>query len=293
MGTYMRSATFASEATIAAMSVKKRTYPSGKTVWYYVFDAPSSNRQNRRQIKGSGFSTKKEAQDAEAVRRVEVQEEYERRRIQVIDPEVELPKTLGSLLDRFFGEHGKKRLSAKALERYREESAKLDPALVATPLKEVTATRLSREWLRLLESGGRTRHEKKARPLSAKSVRNIAGIVSSAFTRGIEWGIVDVNPVEHSQPPKVRRKPKPVLSMEQTRLVIEVASSPWGLAIILELDAATGLRRGEILALRWSDVDLANGCLLVERSLSQTKAGLEFKETKSGNGLVPIFDTTS
>jgi hypothetical protein len=53
------------------MPVDKRTYASGKTVWYYVFDAPGSTRQQRRQVKASGFATKKEALDAEATRRVE------------------------------------------------------------------------------------------------------------------------------------------------------------------------------------------------------------------------------
>jgi integrase len=47
---------------------------------------------------------------------------------------------------------------------------------------------------------------------------------------------------------------------------------------------ATGLRRGEMLALRWRDVDLEAGALRVERSLEQTKAGLRFKEPKTDHG---------
>jgi integrase len=51
---------------------------------------------------------------------------------------------------------------------------------------------------------------------------------------------------------------------------------------------ATGLRRGELLALRWQDIDLATGVIQVVRSLEQTKAGLRFKTTKSKRSKRPI-----
>jgi Nucleotidyl transferase AbiEii toxin, Type IV TA system len=57
----------------------------------------------------------------------------------------------------------------------------------------------SREWNRLLTSGGRGR--KLGKPLSRETVRNIAGLVSSAYTRGMRWGIAEVNPVKASDPP--------------------------------------------------------------------------------------------
>ena len=53
---------------------------------------------------------------------------------------------------------------------------------------------------------------------------------------------------------------------------------------IASLALATGMRRGELLALRWQDVDLAKASLKVERSLEQTKAGLRFKSPKSKHG---------
>src|SRR5262249_37155917 len=53
---------------------------------------------------------------------------------------------------------------------------------------------------------------------------------------------------------------------------------------IIALALATGMRRGELLALRWGDVDLDVGRIQVERSLEQTKAGLRFKEPKTKHG---------
>ena len=186
------------------MSVKKRTYNSGKTVWYFIFDAPGSTRANRRQIKESGFATKNEARNAEAGRRVEEQKKYELTQARsVVD--APLPKTLGALLKEFFQEHAEKKLAPKTVERYREQAGYLAQELLEMPLEGITALHLGREWNRLLESGGHHRKTKAARPLSAKTVRNIAGVVSSAFARAIRWGLVTSNPVQNSEPPVARR----------------------------------------------------------------------------------------
>jgi integrase len=51
--------------------------------------------------------------------------------------------------------------------------------------------------------------------------------------------------------------------------MVESATGPWCLPMFLDLSAATGARRGEILALRWSDI--RDGCAFIDRSLTQTK----------------------
>ena len=59
------------------MAVYKRKYKNGKTVWCFVFDAPDSTPEDRRQIKESGFRTKGEAEHAEAERRITEQKKFE------------------------------------------------------------------------------------------------------------------------------------------------------------------------------------------------------------------------
>ena len=154
-----------------------------------------------------------------------------------------------------------------------------DPKLLAVPINEITPLHLDREWKRLLESGGHHRRTKAPRPLSAKTVRNIAGVVSSAFARAIRWGLVSTNPVTNSEPPKVKKHLAIALTPTQEAMVLGSASGPWCMRAYLEVDAAMGCRRGELLALRWSDI--VNGCATIARSLSQTRAGLTFKETKT------------
>jgi integrase len=264
------------------MPVFKRKYKSGEIVWSYVFSAPGASG---RQITKSGFQSKKEAQVAEAERRIEEQRKYDLERSGA--PEsvaAELPKILAALLEEFFKQHCEvKNLSPKTIERYRENVALLAPELLAMPLNEIKPLQLTREWSRLLKSGGRHRRTKAPRPLGVKSVRNIAGTVSSAFGRAVKWGLVKVNPVAASELPKLVKKKKVALATAHQDLLVQAASGPWCMSMILEMDAATGARRGEVLALRW--VDIENGRVTIGRSLCQT-----FRLMDTPKGPVRIHD---
>lgn len=178
---------------------KRKEYRSGR-IWYYAFNAPGSTREKRRRVKESGFATKQAAIDAEAARRIEEQKKYEMAKAGA-GTAAEVPKTLATLLQEFIRQHAEEKLAPKTIERYREQAGCLAPELLALALAEITPLHLNREWTRLLKEGGHHRGTKKARPLSAKTVRNIAGVVSSAFGRAIRWGLVTTNPVTNSEPP--------------------------------------------------------------------------------------------
>jgi hypothetical protein len=125
-------------------------------------------------VKESGFATKKEAQDAEAVRRVEEQKRVEMSRAGRVD--ATLPKTLAMLFAEYFLDQeqkpeGSNRLALKTLERYREQAAYLSPDLLDMVLADITPVHLNREWNRLIESGGHHRKTGVHRPLSPKTVR--------------------------------------------------------------------------------------------------------------------------
>jgi integrase len=261
------------------MPVFKRKYESGKIVWRYLFSAPGATREDRRLIYEVGFASKQEAIDAEAKRRAEELQKYELTKNGAGAVADALPTTLGTLFGEFFRQHAEEKLAPKTIERYREMVKYLSPELLAMPLGDITPLHLSREWNRLLKSGGHHRKTKQGRPLSAKTVRHIAGFVSSAFGRAERWGLVPANPVKRSEPPIPRKRRGIALTPAQQALLFVSASEPWCLATFLEVAAATGARRGELLALRWAD--LQDGRALIGRSLTQTRNGLEFKGTKT------------
>ena len=146
-----------------------------------------------------GFASKQEAIDAEAKRRTEELQKYELAKTGAGAVADALPTTLGMLFGEFFRQHAEEKLAPKTIERYREMVDYLAPELLAMPLGEITPLHLSREWNRLLKSGGHHRKTKQARPLSAKTVRHIAGLVSSAFGRAETLG------TGHGQPGQTQR----------------------------------------------------------------------------------------
>jgi integrase len=257
--------------------VHKRRYKSGTILWYFKFQPPGAAR-NTTPIREFGFATKREAEVAERERRTAEEQKHQIAKggSAVVTA---IPTTLAMLMQEFFAQHVEKKLAPKTVERYHDQAAMLDPALLSMPLVEITPLHLSREWNRLLERGGRHRTTKVARPLSAKTVRNIAGVVSSAFLRAVKWGLVATNPVTNSEPPVPKKREGLALVPTEQRLLIGSALSIWCLPMFLEFSAATGVRRGEALALRWSDIRCND--MVITRSLTQTRAGLAFKSTKT------------
>lgn len=261
------------------MSVKKWTYASGEVTWSYCFDAPGSTKANRKQIREYGFESKKAATDAEVERRTEEKRKYELAQAKAHSVEAN-PKSLAALLTTFLDDYAAKTLASKTTEQYRVAMSYLSPELLAMPLADLKPLHFHREWTRLKESGGHHPRTKERRPLSANTVAFIVRFVSSAFERAIKWSLVERNPVKNSEPPKIDKIPAIALTPAQQRLVIDASSGPWCLRSLLEMSAATGCRRGELLALRWSDI--VDDSLLICRSLCQTREkGLEFKSTKT------------
>jgi integrase len=260
---------------------------SKEVLWCYRFSGPGATRQDRRDISESGFKTRKEAQEAEAARRVEEQKKHE---LASAGAAVagELPKTLGQLLEEFFAQ---RRLGLKTVESYRDDATRLSPELLAMPLEPpIRPLHMTREWNRLLDSGGRKRGTGEARPLSAKTVRNVAGMLSSAFNWGIKEGLVAANPVTQSDRPKKVKRKGMALTPVQQDLLVEAASGPWCMSMILDMDAAVGARRGEMLALRWSDYQ--DGRVTIERSLCQTYRLVDTPKGKRKVHDVLTFKTT-
>ena len=261
------------------MPVYKRKYVSGKVTWRFQFAGPGSTRRKQNIVGESGFATKQAAVDAESARRLDELKKVEMRKAGAAGVAAALPKTLAMLLEEFITQHAVEKLAPKTVERYRDMVPYFAPELLAMPLAEITPLHLNREWARLMKCGGHKRRTKTPRPMSAKTVRSMAGVVSSAFSRAIRWGLVSTNPVTNSERPKVKRRIGMALVPSEQERLIGCASGPWCLPVFLEMAAGTACRRGELLALRWSDIKGMDA--FIERSLCQTRAGLEFKSTKT------------
>jgi integrase len=127
-----------------------------------------------------------------------------------------------------------------------------------------------------LESGRRT-----GAGLSPRSVCLMHRVLSQAMKQAVKWQLLAQNPCDAVSPPRVERKQMKVLDADATAAIIEVAR-PKALFMPILLGALCGLRRGELAALRWRNIDLDAGQISVVASLEQTNSGVRLKPPKSG-----------
>src|SRR6516165_2012952 len=164
-------------------------------------------------------------------------------------------------------------VSPKTHERYAEiVRCYLVPGIGGLPLQKLTPSDIQRAYNSF------------TRKPSPRTRRHIHRILKSALARAVEQQALSRNPADAlKRLPKVERKPPLTLTVEQSqRLLAAIKHTTTYWPVMLAL--ATGLRRGELLALRWRNVDLDRGTLRVVESLEQTKAGLRFKSNKSEKG---------
>jgi integrase len=150
----------------------------------------------------------------------------------------------------------------------------LTPALGANRLDRLAPSQIQRAY------NGWTRQDGK--PLSPLTRRYIHVILKSSLARAVEQQLLARNPADvfTQRLPKVERQEFTTLTIEQSARLLELIRHKhiyWPVLLAL----TTGMRRGEILALRWKNVELDRGTLRVMESLEQTKSGIRFKAPKT------------
>jgi integrase len=150
------------------------------------------------------------------------------------------------------------------------------PALGSIPVSKLTVADLDRFYHHLLTVGG------KRGPYKPATVRRVHGMLRRALAQGVRWGWIAHNPAIEASPPRVPmpelRPPSPG---EVARLFrVAQASSP-ALACYVVLAASTGARRGELVALRWRDLDFEHATLSIERGHVVVKGQLIEQGTKT------------
>jgi integrase len=143
------------------------------------------------------------------------------------------------------------------------------PTMGALPLPRLSASHLQRLYADCLTSG-----------YSPNTVRLLHSVLRRAMKQALHWGLVARNVVSLATPPREQRRVITPLSAAQARAFLEVARSDRFHALYV-LALTTGMRRGELLAVRWQDMDLARGALQVRHTLLRTPTGFHLAEPKT------------
>ena len=180
--------------------------------------------------------------------------------------------TLGELLDRWLAQIAADR-KPKTISEYRHKIERhIRPLLGSVPLDKLDPETLDRAYAEWLTEG-----------LSETTVHHLHAIISAACKRAVKWGWISVAPTVNASPPPLRLKEikVPEASTVDQFYRIALASQDSMLATAIALAALTGARRGELCALRWSDIELEGRALTISRSLSPVEGQLIEGDTKT------------
>jgi integrase len=176
-------------------------------------------------------------------------------------------------------------LSPTTLRTYENLLAKrILPAIGDLPIKKIEPSDLDLLYNGLVKRIG----------LSPKTVRQIHAIIRRAFRQAVLWGWVSANPATNATPPRLRKSelfPPNVDEVEE--LLRSAFQRDPEFANFLHIAATTGARRGEICALRWSNLNTKLGTLTIERNVIEVPGGIIEKDTKTHqNRRIALDDDT-
>ena len=132
------------------------------------------------------------------------------------------------------------------------------------------------------------------KPMPATTVIRINAILQAAYGYAISWGWADKNPAQLVHKPKLSKKKAPPHTPKEVATLINAAFEyDEDFGIQLWMSAITGGRRGEIISLRWSDVDLENGLICLDENYVVRDGKQEFKGTKTDEDRWNALDSFS
>lgn len=151
------------------------------------------------------------------------------------------------------------------------------PKIGGLKMEAITGSRLTKLYKDLEASGSMTNRGGAGGGLSARTVRYIHTILSSALKDAVLEGLLVTNPADKAKPPTASEASAPEIhpwSPEQARAFLAWAwehrpehAPMWSLLL------STGMRRGELIGLRWADIDFTNGTVSVRRTVGVVKDG--------------------
>jgi integrase len=260
--------------------VYRRTYTdkSGKVreYWQYLVYIRDENGKPKQEWRSA--PTKKAAEEARADRRADVRR----------GDAVQASKlTLGAYLWDWLEKHAvKNQLEPTTVDGYRIIiRTRIVPALGGIPLQRLSEQHIEKLLFDLQIRGG-----KQGKPLSARSVRHTLVLLNDALKQAKRLKLIERNPCAEIEPPKIESQQQPQWTPDEAKRFLALLEDEY-YGTLYMVTLTTGMRRSEVLGLRWQDVDLDEGVVHVRHKLTQVNGAPVFgnkPKTPSGRRDIPL-----
>jgi len=182
-------------------------------------------------------------------------------------------QAVSQYLERWLAEAVRHSVRPKTYMNYDLCVRRLQPHIGRVRLRALTPEHIQHALAKLLDRG-----------LAARTVRQVHMVLRCALKQAVLWRLIASNPSDAVKPPRAERKEMRTLTEDEVRRLLTVTKGTRHHSLWVFL-VTTGVRLGEALALKWSDVDLAEGGATIQRSLQHLRdVGPVFVEPKSNRG---------
>lgn len=255
-----------------AGSIHKYKTKNGRDKWFYMLDLGKDEKGKRKQKKKSGFKSEREAKKALTLAQADVYKGT------YLEPS-KMP--FRQYLDEWFNTK-KKSISRQTIDVYR---LYLDKYIIPF-LGDITLTDLKTIHINKFINN---MHD---RDYSASTIKKAMNIIKNALEHAIDTELINKNIAKKATLPKENKVEITVWNEEEVNSFLKVAKQHRHYPIFY-LALTTGMRQGEILGLRWRDIDFYNHSLTINQVLSHDgKEMIKGAKTKTSNRTIDLSDST-
>ena len=256
--------------------VRKRTTKSGITTYQVIVEEESSFANGKRKryyktIQGGKKQAEKVMRDM--IHELETRTFVKDNRITVRD-----------FMHQWLEIYVKNQLSPTTVQHYIDQTEKyIIPQFGDTCLQQLKNIDIQKWIFSLQKASPRT-----GKPLSPKTIKNILLNLSAAMKKAVMLELIPKNPCDDLTLPKLEHYQPKVYSMEEVDTLLQCARNT-ALYLPLMIEICLGLRRGELLALRWEDLDVQNRTLSINKSVARQDGKLVISTPKTPNSIRTVL----